>query len=133
MKRQTTLRELAEPFFHPGGDSLDLLFEFQRAHQAELGELDVDPIEGIRRNVLRTIAELVELLEEFKWRWHRREESEAFDRQRVLEETADCMFFLNAILIHAGVESGRELRDSIGAVCVKNILRLEHGQNRRQT
>ena len=129
MKLEKDLYARAADFLHPGGDSLAMLFEFQRIHQAELGELTLEPIEGVRRNILRTIDELTELLHCFDWKWHTERREEPADTQRIIEETADCLLFLTNVLIHAGVESGWELRDGIGVVCKKNIQRLESGRN----
>jgi len=124
------LLNLQDAAYHPGIDMFDAFYDFQWAYQDALGALDLADYDGVRRSVLYAIVELVELLNETPWKWHKMEGFE-INEDTFAEEWADVMCFVFNLPIYAGIDA-QSLKNALARTVAKNYTRWENGTNGRR-
>ncbi len=131
MEEENTLREALERVqnaaYHPDDDMFDAFYDFQWEYQRALGNLELSDEEGVRRNVLYAIVELVELLNEVGWKWHR--PPSEINEDTFAEEWADVLCFVFNLSIYGGGFNKQSLKGAIARTAAKNATRLWSGVN----
>lgn len=88
-------------------DKLDTIFSMQRALNEDIvrrRELQgITSTEWIQKNVLATISELGELLDEVNFKWWKNERD--IDRDALCEELVDILHFFVSMCLHAGMDA----------------------------
>lgn len=88
-------------------DKLETIFAMQRALNEDIvRRRDLQGItstEWIQKNVLATISELGELLDEVNFKWWKNERE--IDRDALCEELVDILHFFISMCLHAGMDA----------------------------
>ena len=98
-------------------DMLREIFKMQKALNDDIAkgrDLHFTPEEWIQKNILATISELSEVMDEVNFKWWKNHKP--IDHAALLEELTDVLHFYVSMCLHAGV-SADEL---FAAYCDKN-------------
>lgn len=98
-------------------DMLREIFAMQKALNDDIAngrDLHFTPEEWIQKNILATISELSEVMDEVNFKWWKNKKP--VNHESLLEELTDVLHFYVSMCLHAGIDADELFR----AYCDKN-------------